>query len=444
MQTQLQLLRTLVEETRGPRTAEVPAVVTASRDVRLPKLTEEDDIESYLTIFERMMAGYEIEQGRWAFKLAPQLTGRAQHAFAAMDPVRASDYKEVKAAILQRYDISEETYRRRLWAVTRKEGESYRELTTRVQDLFGKWTRQCTTMEELRELMMTEQLLNALPQDVRIWVIEREPKTVAEAGKLADTYEKARRQLPGANKGEHGQRGKVAVKEEVKRVDRRPLQEIRRCHNCGMTGHMARDCRRGTKPNGTNQEQARGQVPNREVRCFNCGRNGHIAMWCPNNALFCQGVQKRGPTKVQRQRQGKPAQGITKSGTVEGHPVGDILLDTGCSTTLVRRELVPEERLLDGEVTVRCAHGDTTTYPLAEVVVEVQGVRFEGKAGVSETLPVSVLLGTDFPGMMELLRGDHQGDALAITRAQARKMGVEQAEAVLCNDMIFTLASKQS
>lgn len=132
MQTQLQLLRTLVEETRGPRTAEVPAVVTPSRDVRLPKLTEEDDIESYLTIFERMMAGYEIEQGRWAFKLAPQLTGRAQHAFAAMDPVRASDYKEVKAAILQRYDISEETYRRRLRAVTRKEGESYRELTTRV------------------------------------------------------------------------------------------------------------------------------------------------------------------------------------------------------------------------------------------------------------------------------------------------------------------------
>jgi len=62
MQTQLQLLRTLVEETRGPTTAEVSAVVTASRDVRLPKLTK-DDIESYLTIFERMMAGYESNKG---------------------------------------------------------------------------------------------------------------------------------------------------------------------------------------------------------------------------------------------------------------------------------------------------------------------------------------------------------------------------------------------
>jgi len=131
---------------------------------------------------------------------------------------------------------------------------------------------------------------------------------------------------------------------------------------------------------------------------------------------------EEGPTKVQSQRQGKPAQGVTKSGTVEGHPVGDILLDTGCSTTLVQRELVPEERLLDGEVTVRCAHGDTTTYPLAEVVVEVQGVRFEGMAGVSKTLPVSVLLGTDFPGMMDGA-ADHQGDALVVTRAQARKDG---------------------
>jgi len=106
-----------------------------------------------------------------------------------MDPVRASDYKEVKAAILQRYDISEEMYRRRLRAVTRKAGESYHDLTTQAHDFLGKWMKQCTTMEELRELMMTEQLLNALPQDVRIWVIEREPKTVAEAGKLADTYE---------------------------------------------------------------------------------------------------------------------------------------------------------------------------------------------------------------------------------------------------------------
>lgn len=134
------------------------------------------------------MVGYEIGQERWAYKLAPQLTGRAQQVFAAMDPARASDYKEVKATILRRYDTSEETYRRRSRAVVRKDGKSYRELATRVQDLFEKCTRKCTTVGELRELLMLDQWLNALPHDARIWVIEREPKTLAEAGKLADTY----------------------------------------------------------------------------------------------------------------------------------------------------------------------------------------------------------------------------------------------------------------
>ena len=48
-----------------------------------------------------------MPQNRWAYKLAPQLTGRAQQAYAAMPSEEAGDYALVKAAILQRYDISE-------------------------------------------------------------------------------------------------------------------------------------------------------------------------------------------------------------------------------------------------------------------------------------------------------------------------------------------------
>ena len=111
-------------------------------------------------------------------------------------------------------------------------------------------------MEELKELMMMEQLLNALPHKVRIWVVERGPKTVAELGKLADTYDQAQRQLPEAARNEQGQKGKVVSKEEGKRGEWRSSQEIRQCHNCGMVGHIARDCRRGTKASAQQPEQA--------------------------------------------------------------------------------------------------------------------------------------------------------------------------------------------
>ena len=55
------------------------------KEARVTKLTEEDDIEAYLTTFERMMDAYEVPQSRWSFKLAPQLIGRAQQAYDAKD-----------------------------------------------------------------------------------------------------------------------------------------------------------------------------------------------------------------------------------------------------------------------------------------------------------------------------------------------------------------------
>ena len=54
-----------------------------------------------------------MKEERWAVKLAPQLTGKAQQAYAAMKVEDAGTYRLLKEAILRQYDISEETYRQR-------------------------------------------------------------------------------------------------------------------------------------------------------------------------------------------------------------------------------------------------------------------------------------------------------------------------------------------
>ena len=49
----------------------------------IPKLTkfmEGDDIEAFLTIFERIMGMSAVEEDRWSCILAPQLAGKAQQA----------------------------------------------------------------------------------------------------------------------------------------------------------------------------------------------------------------------------------------------------------------------------------------------------------------------------------------------------------------------------
>jgi len=139
------------------------------------------------------MQAYEVPQERWAIKLAPQLMSKAQQAYAALSPDDAKDYAKLKKAILLRYDINEENYYQRFQAASRK-GETNRELSARLQDLADKWTQGCRSREELKDLIVLEQLVSTLPENVRIWVKERKLKTSAEAGQLADDYAQARKQ----------------------------------------------------------------------------------------------------------------------------------------------------------------------------------------------------------------------------------------------------------
>ena len=81
------------------------------------------------------MRAYEINEERWAVKLALYVTGKAQLAFAAMRAEDTGSYCCLKDAILRRYDISEETYRQRFREVVKKEEETVSELTVRSNDL---------------------------------------------------------------------------------------------------------------------------------------------------------------------------------------------------------------------------------------------------------------------------------------------------------------------
>ena len=83
-------------------------------------LTESDDIETFLTTFERLMTLYHVDETQWIAKLAPQLTGRIQQAYAVMLTEDAFWYKEVKKTILRHYEINEQTYRQRFRATCPK------------------------------------------------------------------------------------------------------------------------------------------------------------------------------------------------------------------------------------------------------------------------------------------------------------------------------------
>ena len=121
MSEQMALLQRMVAEWGAP-TIRDPSEGRPA--LKLTRLGERDDIEAFLVTFERTMEAYEVDTARWSFMLAPQLTGKAQQAYAAMAADAARVYENLKAAILRRYNINEDTYRQRFRTAKLKAGET--------------------------------------------------------------------------------------------------------------------------------------------------------------------------------------------------------------------------------------------------------------------------------------------------------------------------------
>ena len=51
---------------------------------------------------------------------------------------------------------------------------------------------------------------------------------------------------------------------------------------------------------------------------------------------------------------------------IEGTSMTDIVFDSGDSRTMVRLDLVPQGKLVESEVLIKCAHGDHFKYPRME------------------------------------------------------------------------------
>ena len=259
---------------------------------------------------------------------------------------------------------------------------------------------------EVKKAIVLEQLHYTLGPSVRVWVKVRKPKTALEAGQLADDYSEARKQTAKENRPVEDQSSPASSEKPTQEQadkgedDKRSAKE--KCHF--RQGYQHSD----------NQSQ---------VTCYNCGKLGHIASRCTEKAMYCGDGCCHHKAALQ------------KTGLVGGRMVKDIVLDTGCSKTLIHHTLVPQEKMLQGEaVTIWCAHGDNALYPLAKVDLVVEGVLLSVEAAVSKTLPVSVLLGTDVPELVQFVRTNsqncrNQGEYKAlmmVTRAGARKREVEE------------------
>ena len=208
-------------------------------DLRLvPKFNEEDP-ESFFSLFERLAETRGWSDSTRLLLLQCVLVGKAQRAYSALGSGDWAQYAVVKATVLKAYELVPEAYRQRFrgW---RRGDKSHLEFMRVLVTHFDSWCSSAgvKTMGDLRELILLEQFKNSVSEQIAVYVSERGAKTVAEAAALSDDYHLVHsgKTFDTCGRDRFGGSAEAVVQPS------RPRVSDQTCYYCHKPGHFKKDC----------------------------------------------------------------------------------------------------------------------------------------------------------------------------------------------------------
>ena len=433
---------------------------TAERDDRAkaPKLPAfvdgKDDLDAYLQRFERFADTAKWHRTGWASKLSALLSGRALEVYSRLSEEAARDYDKVKIALMKRYDLTEDGYRRKFRASKPEVDESPDQFIVRLDRYLLRWLELSDTertFDGLKDLIVKEQFIDSCPKDLAIHLRERAPETLAQIAKIADQYLEAH----GKHLFSPVSRKPVVPPEREEPKNTQSNSTPLQCFKCNARGHRAANC------------------PTIGKRCFLCGKQGHEARNCRSGGRR-SGGQSRDGNPVQRgqvsasclvqQIESKPTAEEVKScikddklllacgkkipllssACVEplsgerskmpvvkgrvGEKSVNVLRDTGCSGIVVKKDLVSEDQFT-GDFNVMLLIDNTARkVPIAKIDVDTPYLKGQVEARCLPDAVYDLIVG-NVPGARaaddpDPSWQDHVQEACAVTtRGQAKKAG---------------------
>ena len=166
-----------------------PRETIKARAPKIPYFNEgKDEMDSYLSRFERYATAQKWEPDTWATGLSALLQGKALDVYALMPKEDALNYDKLKVALLKRYELTEEGFKRKYKKCRLENGETFQQFTTRMKSYFTRWIDMASiekSFEGLQDLILPEQLTFIFNRDLELFLREREPKSLEQASKLA-------------------------------------------------------------------------------------------------------------------------------------------------------------------------------------------------------------------------------------------------------------------
>ena len=359
----------------------------------IPKMGPTDDPEAYLHAFENTATREKWPKDQWVGILAPFLSGESQKAFQDLDSTTANDYDVLKEEILSRIGLTKFGMAQRFHNWGFRNDQPPRAQMHELIRITKKWLDPSkTSAAAIVEAVVVDRYLRALPYEAKKVVSQSTPVTAGALVEAVEQYQATNEMLRMGKKEQPMSQGR--------HVNPYPQPERPPSSNAGRQINI-----QGRYQTDWGQRK---QIPERDAqRCYRCGEVGPISRQCNKGDEPMPTAESASsqPTHLYASlMEGSEHQAFTCPVKINKQDV-EALLDSGSNYTLVHKPLMEgTDWHQEGTRPVACVHGDTRQYPTCTVkLITTQG-QCEVKAGVLDSLPVSLLIGRDCPLFLKLWR----------------------------------------
>ena len=148
-----------------------------------------DQLDTFFQHFEMQCSVFGVKEKERAAYLISLFSGQTREAFLKLAPT--ATYSEIKTALLQRFNLTTNDYRKKFFSSSPKKDENISSYSQRLSLMFDKWIELSSTshdFDSLKDLILRHRVLDSCNPRLTCFLLEREPSSVKELEQLTLKY----------------------------------------------------------------------------------------------------------------------------------------------------------------------------------------------------------------------------------------------------------------